>query len=57
MQSEPVFADDDADARNNSRLGRPTRVAARVATMLANSTSPPASSTRYSCCKVISSRS
>src|SRR5258708_7058212 len=41
--------------RNSSRLGNPTRVAARVATMLASSTSPPASSTRYSCCKLISS--
>ncbi len=43
-------------SRNSSMLGKPTRVASRVPTMLASSTKPPISMARYSCCKLIGSR-
>ena len=41
-------------SRYSSRLGKPTRVATRVPTMLASSTKPPTSNARYSCSKLIS---
>ncbi|CPU46661.1 Uncharacterised protein [Mycobacteroides abscessus] len=40
--------------RKNSRLGNPMRVATLVPTMLASSTSPPMSKSRYSWCRLTS---
>ncbi len=51
VQPEAVFADDDADAEEQQQGGQADRWPPAVATMLASNTSPPASSTRYSCCK------